>query len=250
MITVYAMAERLRRPPTAAGIGGVPVEIVQHRSLALAVTRHVSPPDRSTEAVLAHAGVCEDLMSKADAVLPVRFGAVFDDEVALRSSIDERYEQLVGGLEHVRGRLEIGVRVGWDRAATTAAPRGTSEAPGDAGGHEVSTGDATGGATGGRAYLMARVEEERRRNAVQRRAEDVAGRLHEALRAPAVDSRVQVLPTDGLVMSGAYLVECPELDRMVARVRETAREHPELDVLCTGPWPPYSFADMEDIRAR
>jgi Gas vesicle synthesis protein GvpL/GvpF len=231
VITAYGVAERLRRLPTAAGIGSVPVEIVRHRSLALAVTRHASPPARSREAILAHAGVCEDLMSKADAVLPVRFGEVFDDEAALRSSIDDRYDQLVGGLEHVRGRVEIGVRVRWDEAGPPSAVRTVDEA------------------AGGRAYLLSRVAEERQRRAVERRAEAVAGRVHEAVGRHAADSRLQVLPTPGLVMSGVYLVDRDDLDRMVARVRATAQEHPELEVLCTGPWPPYSFVDLEDTRA-
>jgi hypothetical protein len=111
---------------------------------------------------------------------------------------------------------------------------------------EVPAGD---GSPGGRAYLLARVAEERRRQAVQRRAEAVAGRLHSAIGGEAVDSRLQVLPTAGLVMSGVYLVDRTDLERMIARVRGTAQDHPDLEVLCTGPWPPYSFTDLEDARA-
>lgn len=246
MIAAYGLAERLRDLRSPVGIGGVPVEIVRHRSLAVAVTRHASPPARSRDAILAHAGVCEDLMANADAVLPVRFGAAFDDETALRASIDERYDQLVGGLAHVRGRVEIGVRVRWEDAGATSVPHDETEA---ASGAAAGPDPAAGQPRGGRAYLMARVEEERRRQAVHRRAEDVAGRVHEAIGAHAADSRLHLLPTEGLVMSGEYLVDCDDLDRMLARVRGTAQAHPELEVLCTGPWPPYSFADVEDIRA-
>ena len=83
MITAYGVAERLRLPPIAEGIGSVPVEILRHRALALAVSRHASPTARSRDAILAHAAVCDDLMAKADAVLPVRFGEVFEDDAAL-----------------------------------------------------------------------------------------------------------------------------------------------------------------------
>jgi hypothetical protein len=241
VITAYGVVDLLRDLPSAAGIDGVPVEIVQHRSLAVAVTRHASPPARSRDAILAHAAVCDDLMAKADAVLPVRFGEVFDDDDGVRASIDDRYDRLVGGLAHVRGRVEIGVRVRWDEADATSIRR----PPGEPGG------DRTAGdrAAGGRAYLMARVAEERRRQAVQRRAEALAGRVHDAIGRDAADSRLQVLPTAGLVMSGVYLVDRTDVDRMIAKVRGTAQEHPELEVLCTGPWPPYSFADMEGARA-
>ena len=235
MIAAYGLAERLRDLRSPVGIGGVPVEIVRHRSLAVAVTRHASPPARSRDAILAHAGVCEDLMANADAVLPVRFGEVFADEAALRASIDDRHDRLFAGLAHVRGRVEIGVRVGWDDGEGTSIPR-----PADGAGSD--------GSTGGRAYLMARVEDERRRQEVQRRAQSIAGEIHAAISRHAADSRLQVLPTAGLAMSGVYLVDRADLDRTIARVRETAREHPQLDVLCTGPWPPYSFADVEDTR--
>lgn len=236
MIAAYGVAERLRDRPSAAGIGEKPVEVVCHRSLAVAVTRHASPPTRSRDAILAHAAVCDDLLVKADAVLPVRFGEVFDDEDGLRASIDDRYDRLVAGLAHVRGRVEIGVRVRWDDAGATRIRRPAEE-------------PAEGGSPGGRAYLLARVAEERRRQAVQRRAEAVAGRLHAAIGGEAADSRLQVLPTAGLVMSGVYLVDRTDLERMIARVRGTAQDHPDLEVLCTGPWPPYSFTDLEDARA-
>ena len=44
-------------------------------------------------------------------------------------------------------------------------------------------------------------------------------------------------------LRAAYLVERAGVDGFVAAVRGLQREHPALSVLCTGPWPPYSFAE-------
>ena len=47
--------------------------------------------------------------------------------------------------------------------------------------------------------------------------------------SPPPERRVALVDRDGV---GAF----------VARVRALQDERPELAVLCTGPWPPYSFA--------
>ena len=44
------------------------------------------------------------------------------------------------------------------------------------------------------------------------------------------------------LLRAAYLVDRADVDGFVAVVRELQREHDSLSVLCTGPWPPYSFA--------
>ncbi len=45
------------------------------------------------------------------------------------------------------------------------------------------------------------------------------------------------------LLRAAYLVDRTAVDGFVAAVRELQHEHRGLSVLCTGPWPPYSFAE-------
>ena len=47
-------------------------------------------------------------------------------------------------------------------------------------------------------------------------------------------------------LRAAYLVDTGAVDGFVATVRELQHEHPGLSILCTGPWPPYSFAERGD----
>jgi hypothetical protein len=44
-------------------------------------------------------------------------------------------------------------------------------------------------------------------------------------------------------LRAAYLVDRAAVDGFVAAVRELQQEHRGLSILCTGPWPPYSFAE-------
>jgi hypothetical protein len=80
----------------------------------------------------------------------------------------------------------------------------------------------------GRAYL-------RRRQA--------AAALHETLEALAVAARRAPERTADELLRAAYLVERPALASFAATVERLRREHPEAALVCTGPWPAYSFVE-------
>ena len=74
---------------------------------------------------------------------------------------------------------------------------------------------------------------------------ETAERLHERLAALARDSETQ--PGRELLRA-AYLVDRGAVGPFVELVQLLQREHPELGLLCTGPWPPFSFADGAAAR--
>ena len=82
---------------------------------------------------------------------------------------------------------------------------------------------------GARAYLR------RRRHAAE---------LHQALAAYAVEVRRRPEQRGELVRA-SYLVEPAALEPFRAAVERLQREHRRLSLVCTGPWPAYSFAEPE-----
>ena len=44
------------------------------------------------------------------------------------------------------------------------------------------------------------------------------------------------------MLSGAYLVDRDGVDRFLASADVVAAAHGEVELVCTGPWPPHSFA--------
>jgi hypothetical protein len=54
-----------------------------------------------------------------------------------------------------------------------------------------------------------------------------------------------VLPTPAAreVLRAAYLVDRPRLAAFIQAVRQIDHEPAQISLLCTGPWPPYSFAE-------
>jgi hypothetical protein len=87
---------------------------------------------------------------------------------------------------------------------------------------------------------------ERVRGAVELsvRAGDAA--LHERL-APLAREHVHREGPEAL--RTAYLVDRGAVDGFLARVEELRRERPELEIVCTGPWPPYSFAEAPHVAS-
>jgi Gas vesicle synthesis protein GvpL/GvpF len=148
----------------------------------------------------------EALMEKRD-LLPLRFGTLVADEQAAAREVARRREELVAALEHVRGAVELAVR-SQPREAEQAQPRR--------------------GETG-RDYLRAKA-----------RRTQAARLLHEPLAFVARDSVVHTGPD---LLRAAYLVDRAALDGFVALVRRLQAARQSLNVVCTGPWPPYSFVE-------
>ena len=64
----------------------------------------------------------------------------------------------------------------------------------------------------------------------------------------ATTVRVRFADTDaqGIAHNAAYLVHRASSEEFVALVRQQAEAHPEVVVDARGPWPPYSFAMLDD----
>ena len=157
--------------------------------------------DPTPAALWAHERVVERLMADRT-VVPGRFGSTVAGEDGLRRRLDERREPLAAAIARVRGRVELGVRV---LAQARAAPGS------------------------GRDYLLARLEESRR-----------AAARHEPLAELAADATRQP-SRGGELLRGAYLVDRAGVAGFRDAVGDLQDEHPELTILCTGPWPAYSF---------
>jgi hypothetical protein len=143
----------------------------------------------------------ERLMEQRD-LLPVRFGTVVADEHAAAEAIRPRAASLAEALERVRGAVELSVRAVAPEPEQAAAPTG-------------------------REYLRDRLARER-----------LARELHAPLAAAARDSTIYEGPE---ALRAAYLVDRGGVDAFVARFRELQQEHSGVAMVCTGPWPPYSF---------
>jgi hypothetical protein len=206
------------RPLEACAAGGVRAVYSHHPEMK-------SSPPPTQENAWRHERVVEALMGEG-AVLPARFGTVFQDESGLRAALAPHERGLLAGLERSRDHVELGLRVLWEPPAAAPAPLAAAGAL---------------SSDSGRAYMAARLAEERRRREEHQRAERLADELHAPLAAIAVENTRRVLTTPQTLMVAAYLVPRSGTEAFRKSVQGFAAAHPSLRVLCTGPWPPYHF---------
>jgi hypothetical protein len=227
---LYAITDQPELPvPPEPGLEGASLLSLACRDVSAVVSRLATVTVPATKPNLwRHEAVVETLMA-GRAVLPLRFGTVLTDEAAVRSLLAAHYADFVASLDRVRGRVELGLRVLWNGDRRPLAVDRRSRFGGQP------------SAVSGHSYLLARLEEERSRQAWRDRAEAVAAELHTPLSRLAAESTRQVLITSGLLLSAAYLVQYSQVAAFRRKVEALSTAHPALRFLCTGPWPAYSF---------
>jgi hypothetical protein len=213
VIWVYALCERPDLPlPPVRGLADAPLETIAEDSLAAVVSRHAQGPDESPlDALWHHERVVESLMAER-AVLPMRFGTRLPSTDHVREALAVRRDVMLDAFDRVRGRVELAVR-----AMQPAACAAAAQPPAAASGSD---------------YLRARLA-----------GASTLKALHEPLAALAVAARWWPKRAPGEPQRISYLVEEPVVADFRNAVESLQREHPEAALLCTGPWPAYSFVE-------
>ena len=226
MLYVYAITDA-PDPPPRLGLHDAELRSIGGRRLFAVVSDHDGGPiETSEENLWAHEEVVEGLLGEA-AVLPLRFGSLVADEDGVRAMLDERRAEFLTALGRVRGAVELGVRV-----ALAEAEHAT------VGAAAVRAGEGVGPGT---AYMLGRLDRERR-------AADAAARIHRPLASLARESVRANRSVRRSALAMSYLVDADRVNAFRARVDELSGELNGATVVCTGPWPPYSFSSPEPGR--
>ena len=211
---MYGIVEAAGDGLSGEGLDGRPLRGLAEGSLVAVVGDYDgSAPEPTAATLRAYERTVRRLMDR-DAILPARFGSVLEDEHEVRTLLRRRRKDLVARLGRVRGAVEIGLRASW-RDRGSAPPHAPSES--------------------GTSYLRNRLE-------LRQSARRVAGEL-DPLASVALSARRSVAPRPGVPVLDAYLVDGARVDEFVALVERLGDALDDVELVCTGPWPPYSFAE-------
>lgn len=226
MIYAYAIIDRPAIPaPDISGLEGAALDTLSYRDIGAVVSRCATGKAPPVEANLwQHETVVEALMTD-HSVLPMRFGTMLSDEAAVQATLVKRYAEFTAGLDHVRGYVELGLRVLWD---DDSAPPLTPD-------------QQQPSHSSGRAYMMARLEEESKLQVRRERAKALVEDIHTPLARLAAETTRRMLITPRLLFTAAYLVKREQVAAFRRGVETLSSTYPEVRLLCTGPWPPFSF---------
>jgi hypothetical protein len=188
------------------------------------------------ESVFGHERVVQRVLRQVTP-LPFRFGTLVT-EGQLESYVEANRETLMKSMERVRGSVEMSVKIIWSAEEV----RRESEKTKSAG---AATQEDVPQASGkGTAYLAARRREIMGDKLLKERAEELAAWLSERIGEAANDREVQVRPDKSLVVRAAFLVERERLHDYQEKVEEARASRASLRFLTSGPWPPYSFSNI------
>ncbi|HEY4276735.1 MAG TPA: GvpL/GvpF family gas vesicle protein [Conexibacter sp.] len=222
MIWLYGICDQPAEalPLPAAGVAGAEPRAVVEGPLTAVVSDHEHDlREPAAESMIAHARVVEQLAGgDAGGVLPARFGSSLETEQAVHELLRDRRERFLARLACVHGRVEVGVR---------AMRLGAAEPE-----------HAEAARSSGRDYLLAKLRE-------RGEAGRLADELDRRLTALSRERRLLLLRQPRELLRAAYLVEPSAVEAVQREVARSEQRSDELAVLCTGPWPPYSFVEEE-----
>ncbi|GAA2776683.1 GvpL/GvpF family gas vesicle protein [Nonomuraea dietziae] len=233
------------RAESLAGVGGTPVRTITHAGLVAYVStvpldqfgsqplqRSMEDLDWLGDTARAHHAVVE-AVAEGSPTAPVRLVTVYTDDDQVRNLLSRRRDDFVEVLSRITDRQEWGVKVYMDLAG---APPVEERAEG-------------GGP--GAAYLRRRQASLRGREEAWREAASRAEQIHDVLSSFATAShrhRAQDPELSGrkelMILNGAYLVDLSRAEEF-ARLAEGLRGE-GVDIELTGPWAPYSFAELAE----
>jgi len=199
---VYAFVASSRKDaPMPAG-----VKLVKLAGVDVVVSAS-APPDPTVDALCAQHETVVRLARRFDAVLPVRFGAALPRAELVRV-LTLHKQMILGGLERVRGRAQMAVRVADARPRARGRP-----------------------ASSGTEYLRAKTRAVTVPPSMQPLRDAVAGLFS--------DERVESDPRRGTVL--LHLVARKDTREYVRRVTSAGGVRRGVRPVITGPWPPFAF---------
>jgi hypothetical protein len=206
------------------------VEVISNRSLFVVASKFESEAVAvSRENVLQHEAIVRKAFSTTT-VLPFRFGTLVT-ETGLETYLKARESSLLDRLEQVRDCVEMSVKIIWQNSSEI-----------EDSGCAVPNLD---GAGAGTAFLVLKRQELLGNDRVEQEARELEAWLGAGLRDIVRREQITIEPKQRLVLSASYLVERPRLTDYRRALGRLQAERTNLHFLSSGPWPPYTFANID-----
>ena len=221
------------------GIGGRGDEVytIHHGNLAAVVSdTPLVVYDPTRENALRHEQVNETVMNDYT-VIPMSFGTVFKRTDDVVEFLKGTSDALMDVLQKMRDKIELGLKVNWDRDVIIREIEQENE---EIGRLKEEINRSASSTYFARMQLGRLVEQ-----ALTNTADQFVSEVYDHLRDTAVASRAGKPIGDKMILNAAFLVEREKASEFDAKVQEIARKHEgKLAFRYTGPWPPYNFVNI------
>ena len=225
-IYAYCLTEGIEALPKATrGINGAGVRLFPTENFSVLVSDFAGDalPSNRDDA-LVHGAVVRSVLDQTTP-LPFRFGTVVTED-QLRSYVTARLDALHAKFAKIRGRVEMNVRIISDQNVTEEVVAQVAEKPGTS-------------------FLLQKRREITGSEARAAEAKNVSVWLEGVVGQFVREKEFKTNVTNQLILTEAHLVERGAVEAYRLRLKEARSERPELKFLVSGPWPPYSFANID-----
>ena len=224
---LYCLAEHLEELTVPAGISGAKVEVRKLEGFSVLVSEFDEKQlPLNIENVLAHAAVVQTVF-KDTTPLPFRYGSLVTEQ-QLRNYITSNRSDFEKKLAMVRGLVEMSVRI-----------IGNIDPP------KIETNSETGEPGPGTRFLKQKRQEILGGEARDSQVKEISAWLQDRLGPLVSWEHVSVHPGEKLGVQIAHLVSRELVTEYRDRLSEARKTRPELHFLVSGPWPPYTFCNIE-----
>ena len=201
------------------GVGRRSVFLVRKNGLSAAVSR-ISDSDLSPDIprVLAYESVIESIHRRG-AVIPLRYGSVFEQESQIAELLEERGQHYAKLLRELEGRVEMGVRV-----LSKSAERGQPFR-----------------SRSGVAYLAAKRKHYAQADWIGLEQERISREIHRLLAGHFARSKTESGFLAGNPLLSLHFLVPKNSITPFRKVLQRMSHFPAARVLASGPWPPYNF---------
>jgi hypothetical protein len=225
---VYCLAEGVDRlNKTPRGISGAAVRIAKFEDVSALVSVCRADTFKVTRKnALAHHEVVRSI-TKQTTPLPARFGTIVTVQ-QLSSYISTNRQAIKAKLAHVRGGVEMNVRM----IATIA---------------DISPDSTVDNVLGpGTAFLLEKQREILREQVGVAQKGQLSAWLREKLGNLIKEEKISVVPSETVILARAdHLIGRGDVEEYRTKMARAVAERPEVRFMVSGPWPPYSFANIE-----
>lgn len=190
------------------------------------------------ENLLLHEEIVEKIWRESPS-LPVQFGVVLDDKDMMVEILSTFYLRLMSAIEELNGLVELGVKIFWEPSAHKGSTMKSDLQKRE----EKKNGEKKKALL----YLERLREHHRKREEDKKNTLLLTERIHKSLIPFAIKGNYRHLLNEKCLFQGSYLLKEEEITCFAKTIKDFERGDPPLQLILSGPWPPYSFCNL-DLR--
>ncbi len=209
---------------SVSGVSGAEVRVLKVEAISVVVSDSETVP-ATQENILAHAAVVRSVCTRTTTV-PFRFGTLAT-EAQLRSFITNNKVAIANKLAHLKGCVEMDLKTVWQSSSSAITSPDPTEGPGTA-------------------FLREKRRELLGDEQIVAQRAELSRLLSEALGGLMKEEKISVGSSENALPARVFhLVEAGKIREYRQKVQELRETRPDLQLEVSGPWPPYSFANIE-----